>query len=264
MRLSSLTDGLARRVPIAEARATWAQVRTDAGFRPTTPPILTRPAWNHKLAKGQQFGLSLLPARLAGVGNVCPYSTRACRSSCLNTAGRGTARFVQESRLARTVLLVEHPAAFATLVEAEIMRLPEGAAVRLNVFSDLPWEQIWPEVFTVRSDLQFYDYTKWPVGARVTPANYHLTYSASELWTDEQIADAVQGGTNVTVVLDVKPTARIPATWNGLPVIDGDRNDARYMDPDGVVVGLRAKGRARRDKTTFVRKQHEQLLLLPA
>ncbi len=32
--------------------------------------------------------------------------------------------------------------------------------------------------------------------------------------------------------------------WKGLPVVDGDEYDDRRRDPVGVVVGLRAKGRA--------------------
>jgi hypothetical protein len=38
-----------------------------------------------------------------------------------------------------------------------------------------------------------------------------------------------------------------------LPVVDGDKNDARYEDPRGVVVGLRAKGKAFRSDSPFVR-----------
>ena len=41
-------------------------------------------------------------------------------------------------------------------------------------------------------------------------------------------------------------------TWNGYPVIDGDRHDARFLDPQGCVIGLRAKGTARKDTSGFV------------
>ena len=36
----------------------------------------------------------------------------------------------------------------------------------------------------------------------------------------------------------------MPTSWKGLPVLDGDEYDDRRRDPVGVVVGLRAKGRA--------------------
>jgi hypothetical protein len=252
-RHEALTKGLAARVSLKDAKAAWAKVRTDAGLQATTPAILTPPKGNTKLAKTEQWGLSLLPHRLAGEGNLCPHSTKGCRSVCLNTAGRGRANYVQEARRARTSLLVQHPAAFATLVEREVLRIPEASALRLNVFSDLPWEQIWPVVFTVRPDLQFYDYTKWPVGSRTVPANYHLTYSASELWSDADIVSAVRAGNNVTVVFDLKPKDPMPGSWHGLPVVDGDKSDARYEDPPGVVVGLRSKGDARKAGQGFVR-----------
>lgn len=252
--IPALTRGLAKRVPLDEAKALWASTRVECGLQPTTPPLLTPPTGNTKLAKTSQWGLSLLPHRLGGVGNVCRYSTAGCRSVCLNTSGRGKAHFVQEARRARTQFLANHPAAFATLLAAEIMDLPQGAALRLNVFSDLPWETIWPDVFKLRNDLQFYDYTKWPVGSRQVPKNYHLTYSASELWKDEDVVDVVGSGSNVTVVLRLKKSEAMPETWRGLPVVDGDKSDARYEDPNGVVVALRAKGDARRSTSKFIRE----------
>lgn len=251
----ALTKGLAQRTTIEEAKRLWNEVRVAEGLQPCAPQLLTPPDGNTKLAKTQQWGLSLLPHRLAGVGkNLCPYSTAGCRSVCLNTAGRGAGGKVQNARLARTRFMFQHPAAFATLLEAEILRIPGPAALRLNVFSDIPWETVWPEVFTLRNDLQFYDYTKWPVGSRTVPANYHLTYSASEKWTDEMIVDVVTNGSNVTVVLDTTKSEALPTTWRGLKVVDGDVSDARYDDPVGVVVALRAKGKARSSDSKFIRK----------
>lgn len=45
----------------------------------------------------------------------------------------------------------------------------------------------------------------------------------------------------------------LPATYNGIPVIDGDVSDFRPVDPSGVIVGLRAKGAAIHDSSGFVR-----------
>lgn len=251
--ISRLRDGFSNPLPLREARAVWRDVRVDVGLKPTAPRVLTRPSGNVKLGKGGQYGLCLLPHRLSGT-NLCPHSTPGCRSVCLNTAGRGRMMYVQEGRLARSRLFVEQPSAFAAILEREIMNLPPESAVRLNVLSDILWEQIFPRIFTVRDDIQFYDYTKYPIGSRNSPANYHLTYSASERWTDSAIADAVNEGDNVTVVLNLRRSAAMPTIWNGLPVIDGDVNDARYLDPVGVVVGLRAKGEAVQSTTSFVRQ----------
>jgi hypothetical protein len=50
----------------------------------------------------------------------------------------------------------------------------------------------------------------------------------------------------------------LPSTWLGFPVIDGDRHDARFLDPAGVIVGLRAKGLARVDTSGFtIRPCHQ-------
>jgi hypothetical protein len=44
----------------------------------------------------------------------------------------------------------------------------------------------------------------------------------------------------------------LPATYKGIPVINGDESDVRFMDKPGVVVGLKAKGEAKADSSGFV------------
>ena len=44
----------------------------------------------------------------------------------------------------------------------------------------------------------------------------------------------------------------LPTHWQGFPVINGDENDLRFLDPKGVVVGLTAKGKAKTDTSGFV------------
>ena len=41
-------------------------------------------------------------------------------------------------------------------------------------------------------------------------------------------------------------------TRSGFRVIDGDKDDLRFLDPKGVVVGLKVKGKAKQDKSGFV------------
>jgi hypothetical protein len=139
--------------------------------------------------------------------------------------------------------------------------------VRLNGTSDLPWERIKGSsgltLMQTFPTVQFYDYTKHPgriwdchYGSTLPhgnpwPPNYHLTYSRSE-----DNADVAQsfpfGGVNVAVVFGVKRGQPLPKEWGGYSVIDGDINDLRFLDPKGVVVGLRAKGKARKDASGFV------------
>jgi hypothetical protein len=40
----------------------------------------------------------------------------------------------------------------------------------------------------------------------------------------------------------------------GLPVISGDATDIRINDPVNVIIGLKAKGKAKKDTTGFVIK----------
>jgi hypothetical protein len=44
----------------------------------------------------------------------------------------------------------------------------------------------------------------------------------------------------------------LPRMFKGLKVIDGDTHDMRFLDEPNSVVGLKAKGKARQDKSGFV------------
>ena len=52
---------------------------------------------------------------------------------------------------------------------------------------------------------------------------------------------------NVAVVFN-----KLPETYLGRKVINGDDTDLRFLDERGVVVGLKAKGKAKKDNTGFV------------
>ena len=47
---------------------------------------------------------------------------------------------------------------------------------------------------------------------------------------------------------------QLPSTWNGFEVVNGDENDLRFLDKQGVVVGLIEKGLAKKDATGFVQE----------
>ena len=45
----------------------------------------------------------------------------------------------------------------------------------------------------------------------------------------------------------------VPTEWQGWTVINGDADDLRFLDPVGVIVGLKAKGpKAKKDTAGFV------------
>jgi len=78
------------------------------------------------------------------------------------------------------------------------------------------------------------------------PENYHLTFSRKE--NNQAKVELVSSmGGNVAVVFN-----KLPQTYLGKPVVDGDKSDLRFLDPKGVIVGLLAKGKGKQDKTGFV------------
>ena len=227
---------------------------------------------NTKTAKGESKGymtgiLHLAPGALSGV-QVCPMASEGCLAACLNTAGRGRFDKIQQARINKTRWLFDDRRGFMRALVWSIKATMRKAAregmtpvFRLNGTSDLPWEKFKCEVDGVEyrnvmeafPHVHFYDYTKIPARAIKwaegrMPSNYHVTFSASE--DNESACRMVSmAGGNVAVVFD-----QIPGDWYGRKVVNGDETDLRFLDPAGVVVGLKAKGEAKHDKSGFVRK----------
>lgn len=192
-------------------------------------------------------------------GAFCPSATQGCLESCLgHTSGRMCFSTHASARDARTALYFERPIVFMkrlraelTLLEAEALQHGLRPAVRLNGTSDLLWERFDEDLFSDFPDIQFFDYTK--ISQRMInflkgafPTNYHLTFSA-DACSKHQAGYVIDRGGNVAVVF----WPYLPKKWWGFSVIDGDRHDARFLDPRGVIVGLKAKGFARVDVHGF-------------
>lgn len=224
--------------------------------------LLSAPTSNAKLAKGikkgfKTYGLSLAPYTLSGK-NLCPHASEGCAIACLNTSGLGKMQSVQTARIQKTKEFLNNRQEFVSTLEKEIdskvkiaKKKLEKIAFRLNVLSDLPWYNIVD--MEKHSDISFYDYT--PNLKRMIsflkgelPSNYHLTFSRKEN-NQAQCELVLAMGGNVAVVFD-----KLPQTYLGKPVIDGDETDLRFLDPKGVVVGLKAKGKAKKDTSGFVVK----------
>lgn len=218
---------------------------------------------NAKTVKGQGRGymtaiLYLAPADESGY-EVCPMASAGCRKACLNKAGMGAFSTVQAARIAKTRLYFEDRAAFMAQLVSEVRAFIRKAiklglipVVRLNGTSDIPWERVPVEgkanIMELFPSVQFYDYTKRH-NRRNLPANYHLTFSLAED-NDSRARAAATNGANIAVVFR---TDKFPTTFMGMPVVDGDADDLRFLDGRGVVVGLKAKGPAKKDTSGFVR-----------
>jgi hypothetical protein len=229
---------------------------------------------NPKVLKGMKQGfntyiLHLAPAKVSGY-ETCPKRTAGCTAACLNTAGHGgmfkkgeTTNMVQEARKRRTRLFFENRAEFFSILVREIQNAIKYSekkgmtpVFRLNGTSDLSFEKYevadGKNIFQMFPDVQFYDYTKI-LGRKVSHIpNYHLTFSAAD-GNDADVTKAIAAGMNVATVFGVKKSEPLPETYQGRPVFNGDESDLRFLDPKGVVVGLYAKGRAKKDTSGFVK-----------
>lgn len=246
-------------------------------YRLTT--LLTSGAHNAKLAKSSfktfMMGLALAPAQEAGYKTVCSHASPGCIDLCLHVSGRSNgdhdaAQAIRRARVARTRLWFQDRETFVDMLARELHRAKRRAdalglpmAFRPNVTSDLDWTSLVPGLIEEFRRVQWYGYTKVPAYydrfiRGLYPRNYHLTFSRSEL-NESKCLDFLRRGGHVAVPFAVKYTATsarpLPAAWQGFPVVDGDIDDRRYLDPSGpVVVGLRAKGRARKLDSAFVVK----------
>ena len=200
----------------------------------------------------------LAPANIAGK-NVCGWSSPACREACLYLAGMGIFSNVQEARIKKTKLFLNDKIEFFNQLNKDIEKLKRKSlktnslpCVRLNGTSDIPFQNVKQgtnkqSLMHEHKDVQFYDYTKdW--NRKPKTSNYHLTYSKSELHTEQDVQDMVSKGNNVAVVFRDK----LPKTYAGHKVFSGDDTDLRFLDPKGVVIGLKAKGKAKQDVSGFV------------
>jgi hypothetical protein len=219
---------------------------------------------NPKIQKGTKMGylsfiLHLAPSDLSGK-NTCPKATVGCIAACLNTAGRGgmfkrgeNTNMIQKARIRKTEYFFNERDAFMMDLYKDIQKAIKFAerkglipVFRLNGTSDLSWEKYTVgstdmNLFQLFPNVQFYDYTK-VLGRKVAQYfNYHLTFSKAD-GNDADVAEALMQGMSVVAVYD-----KIPA---GVP--SADETDLRFLDPKGIMLGLKAKGRAKKDYSGFV------------
>jgi hypothetical protein len=241
---------------------------------------------NGKTPKGEKQGyltaiMYLAPSDLSGYP-VCAFAKLAqCELPCLNTAGRGRFDATQKARIRKTLMFHQFRDEFNILLISEMNRALRKSermgltlVVRLNGTSDIPWEnETVYSVYYRRPDLrgewtifalfpkvQFYDYTKAPTRHKL-PDNYHLTFSYSGVdsfkpivrkWRDKRVDQ------NMAVVFESESAKYQTKFYN---VVNGDESDLRFLDKRSavpgynnhfVVVGLTAKGNAKKDVTGFV------------
>jgi len=211
---------------------------------------------NFKTVKGEKLGvltaiLYLAPAKISGI-EVCPRRSPGCTASCLYSAGMGAFSNVQQARINKTKWYFENRPSFMEQLRKDIVALERKAkklnmkpAIRLNGTSDLDWTL--SGIMEEFPHITFYDYTK--VLKRLkkeVPANYYITFSRSEI-NEKECEEALELGFNIAAVFK-----NLPQQYMGRQVINGDETDVRFADGKGVVIGLTAKGKAKKDLSGFV------------
>jgi len=193
--------------------------------------------------------------------NLCPKASKGCAKACLFSAGRGKFSNVINSRVNKANYFISDKKGFINQLASEIIKESKKAilkgykvAFRLNGTSDVDFIYMLKKYafIDVLNDLEFknsifYDYTailgkvKKYIGT-----NYILTFSRKED-NEEEIIEALKMGANVSAVFNT-----LPKSYKGFKVLDGDKTDLEMIKANGVILGLRAKGEAKKDLTGFV------------
>jgi hypothetical protein len=239
------------------------------------------------LAPAKLSGYEVCPMRSKGCTMACLNT--AGRGGMLgghkgalthDDVANGTRNTIQEARIRRTKLFFEARETFMMQLVADIAKAIKWCAehdlepvFRLNGTSDIRWETVpcavkmngewhaFANVFAAFPHVQFYDYTKI-ANRKNVPSNYDLTFSRTD-GNEHVVGDMLAQGYRVAAVFRDIPTlneykARDIAFIMSnkrvfqAAVIDGDDSDLRFLEPRGVVVGLYAKGQAKRDTSGFV------------
>jgi hypothetical protein len=200
------------------------------------------------------YSLYLAPAKSSGY-EVCPMRSEECTLLCLNESGMNTMNMngdkINQSRIKKTKLFFEHREFFVNWLIDEIYTAKKRAdklgykfSVRLNNTSDITPESFYVtykgekrNVLEIFSNTQFYDYTKVPKRIELLKKykNYDLTFSFSG-YNSVDCVSMLNNGVRVAVVFK-----KVPDTFWGRKVIDGDAYDMRYYDEKDIIVGLKYK-----------------------
>lgn len=230
-------------------------------MKATIKKLLSEGKSNTKTKKNvlPTYILYLSPYRENDKGiNICPKASEGCRKSCLFTAGLASVfNSVNIARRRKTEYYLSNRQAFCEQLVKELRNIDSKGiktAIRLNGTSDLDFIGIVKNRLNVDllgfKNLRFYDYTK--IKGKVEKyagTKYMQTFSRSET-NEGECLELLSKGFNVSVVFNHK--LPMPKVWKGYKVVNGDAHDDLMLKHKGVVIGLKAKGKARKDVTGFV------------
>ena len=225
--------------------------------------LLSDGGTNSKTAKNdiKTYILYMSPYTMNSKGmNLCPKASAGCAAACLFSAGRGKFSNVKSARINKTEFFLSNKAEFLKVLAGEILFQTKKAikgsykiAFRLNGTTDQDFVYMLKkytnlDIEKLPWNVYFYDYTA--VLSRAirykNSKKYTLTFSRKEN-NDNDVQKAILEGVNIAAVFNT-----LPEIWSGIKVIDGDKNDILMLSNKGVILGLKAKGLARKDTSGFV------------
>jgi len=227
--------------------------------------LLSKGTTNAKTAKNPEITYILYLAPYTQNSkkiNICPKASSGCAAACLFSAGRGAFSNVIASRVNKTEYYLHDKKLFLQQLAKELTKIDKKAStqdaqtlIRLNGTSDLDFVYLLKKYadFDINDfqNLHFYDYTKilGKVKKYANNKNYTLTFSRAED-NESEIFKAIEYGANVSAVF----SGELPKTYKGIPVVDGDKTDSEMLGFKGFILGLKAKGKGRKDTSGFVIK----------
>ena len=227
--------------------------------------LLSKGSTNSKTAKNniETYILYLAPhTQNSKKINICPKASKGCAAACLFSAGRGRFSNVIASRTNKTEYYLSDRKTFINQLSKELIKIANKSlkqdtkiAIRLNGTSDLDFIALikkYNNLDLLNGDqfknLVFYDYTAI-LGKikKYINTSYSLTLSRKEN-NESEILEALKLGGNVAAVFK----DHLPTKYKGFTVIDGDQSDLMMLYNKNVILGLKAKGDAKKDKSGFV------------
>ena len=205
----------------------------------------------NKDSKYLMASLSLMPDSI-----LCPNSKNAeCFEPCLKSAGfAGVYKTVNQARQRKTDYWHSDKKGFLEQLERELTNHVKNCekkgkkpACRLNTISDIVWEKT--GIIEKFPQITFLDYTKNASRLGKTPKNYKLIFSYSNAPSyQKSVKKAFKTDSPIAVVFK----GRLPKSFKGRQVINGDKSDLVNSSAKGKIIGLLAKGKARKDGGNFV------------
>lgn len=203
-----------------------------------------------------------------GTPDICPNATPGCKAGCVIRGGLAQA-FPQITAARRLKVLAYrsneevYARQLADQLVSIVQQTQRADVWRGNTGSDIDLREAFRIANREISDRglprqRYYDYSKVPEYFEHRAGNHHLCFSRSEE-NELEALEMLRAGEIVSVVFhqpglfagNAAYRQRLPETWRGFPVHDGDISDIRipgFTDPPrpangrGYVIGLRLKG----------------------